>query len=617
MKSMRLLVSTIGLGSALTVALCDTAFGSTSTRLSPENLESAIVNAQTTEVDLDQPNTSPLSNPQEPLRIADNTPAVSDLLAETQADSVGQVTSVSQLSDVQPDDWAFQAIQSLVERYGCVAGYPNGTFRPDRAMSRREAAALVNACLDNLSNRFATKEDLDALKALQDEFAAELATLRGRVDGLEARVATVESQQFSTTTKLQGQVVMAAQFGDFLSNPGNNIPTPNAAATGIAATDTGTPGIANVNPGNSRVSAISRVRLSFLTSFNGDDVLDLTLETGNGGSDFFSSAGIAGPSNFFPVPPIVGAGTATTLGDPGVVDYTGSGPGVTLYNLGYTFKPVENLAVTVGPLIYPSAFIDGNSYANDEAADFSSGFFINNPLIISEAIDGPGGAGAAFDWNVNGGPVSVRGLFIAADAGIAAGNAVNACADPLNTCEGGLFGDPFQASAEIEYAGEFGEDDQNNFAIRGQFTHAETYNVNQNIIGANAELTLGRIGIFGRYGISLDPRLSNGGATIDLFQNVAGSGANTNIQTWMAGVGFNDLLIPGSTLAVAAGQPFIVSSNDPNYATQTNFEAFYRFPINDNITLTPTVMLITNPFNVSNGNPNDVIQGLVRATFSF
>ena len=94
-------------------------------------------------------------------------------------------------------------------------------------------------------------------------------------------------------------------------------------------------------------------------------------------------------------------------------------------------------------------------------------------------------------------------------------------------------------------------------------------------------------------------------------------GNNSSIQTWMAGVGVNDLLVPGSLLAVAAGQPFIVNSADPSYSTQTNFEAFYRFPVNDNITITPTVMLITNPFNISNGNPNDIVQGLVRATFSF
>ena len=179
--------------------------------------------------------------------------------------SLGQVTSVSQLSDVQPDDWAFQAIQSLVERYGCVAGYPNGTFRPSRAMSRREAAALVNACLDNLSNRFATKEDLDALKALQDEFAAELATLRGRVDGLEARVATVEAQQFSTTTKLNGEAIFA-----FSGVAGDN------ATTGADI--------------SGRVSLNQRTRLNFITSFTGKDRLYTRLQTSNRPVNFSDGA---------------------------------------------------------------------------------------------------------------------------------------------------------------------------------------------------------------------------------------------------------------------------------------------------------------------------------------
>ncbi|MGB3636575.1 MAG: iron uptake porin, partial [Rivularia sp. (in: cyanobacteria)] len=61
---------------------------------------------------------------------------------------MSQVTNVNQLSDVQPTDWAFQALQSLVERYGCIAGYPNGTFRGNRAMTRYEFAAGLNACLD-------------------------------------------------------------------------------------------------------------------------------------------------------------------------------------------------------------------------------------------------------------------------------------------------------------------------------------------------------------------------------------------------------------------------------------------------------------------------------------
>ncbi|MFN5978733.1 MAG: iron uptake porin, partial [Pseudanabaena sp.] len=61
------------------------------------------------------------------------------------------VTSVSQLSDVKPTDWAFTALQSLVERYGCIAGYPDRTFRGKQATSRYEFAAGLNACLDKIN----------------------------------------------------------------------------------------------------------------------------------------------------------------------------------------------------------------------------------------------------------------------------------------------------------------------------------------------------------------------------------------------------------------------------------------------------------------------------------
>lgn len=544
---------------------------------------------------------------QDELLLADQslseTVSVNDLMSETKEDSVGQVTSVSQLSDVQPDDWAFQAIQSLVERYGCVAGYPNGTFRPSRAMSRREAAALVNACLDNLSNRFATKEDLDALKALQDEFAAELATLRGRVDGLEARVATVEAQQFSTTTKLQGEVVMAAQFGDFVSNPTDTVVD-------------GVNGVINAGGPDSRVSAISRVRLNFNTSFSGDDLLATQLEVGNNGQDFFGNAlGAQDPGP--------GLGTLTGSGVPlvdlGAADYAGVGNTVTLRRLAYTFKPGENLAVTVGTNIFPSDFVDFNSYANNSAQDFSSGFFINNPLIITNAVDLNGGAGAAFDWNPNAGSISVRGVYVAA-----AGNVATSAAN------GGLGGDPHQGTVELEYANTFGADDQNNFAIRLQGTYAETFNIEQKVLGVNAEASFGNIGVFGRYGISFDPSNQTVNPSVDVFgaapaiaPTIGTAGGSNTIQTWMAGVGYKDALVPGSLFAVAAGMPYLVTGT-PGSNDQINLEAFYRFPVNDNITITPAVMYIINPLGTVNGlsaagagNDNDIIQGLIRATFSF
>merc|ERR1711918_318048 len=113
-----------------------------------------------------------------------------------------QVTSIAQFSDVYPTDWAYQALANLIERYGCVAGYPNGTFRGNRAMTRYEAAALLNACLDRIT------EVTDELRRLINEFETELAVIRGRVDGLEARVGELAATQFSTTTKLKGKATM-------------------------------------------------------------------------------------------------------------------------------------------------------------------------------------------------------------------------------------------------------------------------------------------------------------------------------------------------------------------------------------------------------------------------
>ncbi|MGB3509931.1 MAG: iron uptake porin, partial [Microcoleaceae cyanobacterium] len=131
------------------------------------------------------------------------------------SDPLGQITSVEQLSDVQPTDWAFQALQSLVERYGCIAGYPDGSFRGNRAITRYEFAAGLNACLERIQQLIAvqtadliTQEDLAVLERLQENFAIELADIKGRVDALEARADVLAGQQFSTTTKLSGQIVM-------------------------------------------------------------------------------------------------------------------------------------------------------------------------------------------------------------------------------------------------------------------------------------------------------------------------------------------------------------------------------------------------------------------------
>ncbi|MEB3211304.1 MAG: iron uptake porin [Leptolyngbyaceae bacterium] len=178
--------------------------------------------------------------------------------AEGYGNSAAQVTSVSQLSDVEPTDWAFQALQSLVERYGCIAGYPDGTYRGNRAMTRYEFAAGLNACLDRINELIAagladkvSREDLAVLQRLQEEFAAELATLRGRVDALEARVSELEANQFSTTTKLRGEVIFAQE----------------------AAIDQG--------DFDDQATFGYRVRLNFDTSFTGEDRLRTRFQARN------------------------------------------------------------------------------------------------------------------------------------------------------------------------------------------------------------------------------------------------------------------------------------------------------------------------------------------------
>ncbi len=171
--------------------------------------------------------------------------------------SISQVTSVSQFSDVQPTDWAFQALQSLVERYGCISGYPNQTYRGNRALTRYEFAAGLNACLDRVNELIATatsdlttKQDLATIQRLQEEFKTELTTLRGRVDSLEARTAELEAHQFSTTTKLVGEAIFAVT---------NNFGSNNSNSTVFQ----------------------DRVRLDLQTSFTGKDTLHTRIATGN------------------------------------------------------------------------------------------------------------------------------------------------------------------------------------------------------------------------------------------------------------------------------------------------------------------------------------------------
>ncbi|MBD3887470.1 carbohydrate porin [Phormidium tenue FACHB-886] len=518
---------------------------------------------------------TPISSEGTPISNSSETGMASDEVVDTSA--IGQVTSVNQLSDVQPTDWAFQALQSLVERYGCIAGYPYGSFRGDRALTRYEFAAGLNTCLDRINELisssiegFALSEDLGTLQRLQEEFASELITLQGRVDTLEARTAELEANQFSTTTRLTGQAIFAANGGGF---EGDAIADPTEA---VVATD------------DPNITALYRVALDLNTSFTGTDLLKIRIDTGiNGGND--NAAGVLEP-NFG-----------------SVLDFSVKPPSDGTFGLGrfyYTFTPLQDLSISLGPNIRTTDYIDLNSYANLSFRDFSTQALVNNYILFP--INGPS-AGASVVWNPGEGDFTLRALYAAADAanpgnrGILRGTAAftgllyPANGNPATVDRGdrGLFGDTYQGMIELEYS------PSANFALRLQYSGGEVFDNRFDGFGANAELTLTQtIGIFGRYGDS------------SYADTVFG---DLNPSYWMAGLAARDLLTQGSLAGIAVVQPFI--EEDIGDATQTNFEAFYNFPINDSIRITPLIQVVTNSSNQADNGT--IITGTLRTVFLF
>lgn len=85
-----------------------------------------------------------------PIVMATNT-SIYEKNSSLSQNSIAQILSTSQLKDVKPTDPYFTALQSLIERYGAYAGFPDGTFRPNRLAFRAELAASLNTLLDKFN----------------------------------------------------------------------------------------------------------------------------------------------------------------------------------------------------------------------------------------------------------------------------------------------------------------------------------------------------------------------------------------------------------------------------------------------------------------------------------
>lgn len=113
------------------------------------------------------------------------------------------VVAVNELNDLEGNEWAYKAVQELVEKYDVLEGYPDGSYRGKKPTTRFELAAAVYDLATYFSNEVALdREDLAKLAKLLDEFSGEIKTLQGKVNELETKVAGLDTR----TGTLEGQV---------------------------------------------------------------------------------------------------------------------------------------------------------------------------------------------------------------------------------------------------------------------------------------------------------------------------------------------------------------------------------------------------------------------------
>jgi hypothetical protein len=502
------------------------------------------------------------------------------------SDPFSQVSSVSQLSDVKPTDWAFQALQSLVERYGCIVGYPDKTFRGNRALSRYEFAAGLNACLDRVNELIATstadlvkKADIAILKKLQEEFAAELATLRGRVDALEARTATLEKQRFATITKLSGEVIFA--IADEFNQPLNN----------------------NTTFG-------SRVRLNLQTSFMGTDTLNTRIAAGNANVFAIQGGSVEGIQTF---------NFGNTVTNSAQVDW-----------VSYYFPigdKIQAYVAAVGGVQYDyTNTVAGAIESYDAGTGGLSIFSQRNPIYL---IGGGSGAGLTYKFNPT----------FAFTAGYLADNSdpTTSLTGSLNfaanrpTSKDGLFNGSYAALAQLTITpgdrlaiGLTYINAYRRFAIfdaGSALASSGTLLANGAGFGADGVTpvasTVNAYGAEFTYKFSPGFQVSGWLSYVDAKFVKLGRG---DIWTYAVTLAFPDLGKKGNLGGLVFGvEPYLGNAAQLSPGAKNDVPiqlgAFYKYQLTDNISITPGVTWIISPGQ--NSNNSDAIIGAVRTTFTF
>ena len=477
-----------------------------------------------------------------------------------------RVTNVSELSDVQPTDWAYQALQSLVERYGVVSGYPDRTFRGNRTMSRFEFASGLNSALDRINetlkattSEYATKADLEILKKLQEEFAAELSVIRGKLSTVET--GQQRSGSFSETTKLTGEVLFAV--------------------TGVGSGDKADD---NSDRTDSNITFGSRVRLNFDTSFFGKDRLRTRLQSGN-----ISRVDRAAGTDM--------ARLAYQTDTEGAIEIsrleyrTPISKNATLY-ISAIGGSLNDFANTFNP------FLSGSGEGS------VSRFGQRNPLYRIG-----GGSGFGLEYELTDEIIFTIGYL----------------ADNASDPEEGFNKSAYSAIAQLsfELSKQFGLGLTYVRSFNSINTSTGSERANDPFDDESDAITADSFGIQAAFAPSKKLSIAGWlGLTRAKASDLEGD-PRASIFNWAITIALPDLFQEGNLAGFVIGQPPKLTSNDFSQSGETykdkdtsfHFEVFYRHRVNDFISITPGIILITHPEH--NRENNSIFVGTIRTMFSF
>ena len=547
---------------------------------------------------------------------------------EATADQIEQAT---QAPEVKPGDWAYQTLQALSTKYSC-GNAPAG----NKILSREEFATSLNGCVQSIEQLVArrkprraikkrrpaapsmvtpppeaapeilppppepapiappaptvevdvvSQQDLDRLKSLVQSFNAELQGVDARLRAVDDKLTALRAQSFSTTTKLNGEAIFT------LSGYGGR-------GTGIGT---------NGSTGN---IFGDRVRLNFDTSFTGKDLLRTRLESRNITS---FNAGVTGTN-------------MTRLG------YDGGDV------VGGTFS--NSTAVSVLKYNFP---ISANTKVLTEVVgtEFNDEYYNFNPVLEAGgngAVSRFGRFNPVYRLSNNGAQIGVDHKF-SNELGLALAYAapnINSAANPSQGA--GIFNGSNAFFSQLRITP---TEALNLGLIYARSYHTNGANLSGGMGSSLADNPLGGAPTSANhYSFLASYKLSPGfvlsgwaGFTEATRETVAGG--NASMSNYAVSLAFPDFGQKGNALAFVVGIPPKLNTRNAsglgaanatglnpttgasigNPNTSYHLEALYRVKLSDNLSITPGLILITNPEHNS-ANPTEYV-GTVRSTFRF